>query len=298
MHTTRHIADQALALSAAKADPQSAITELADLAGGDHRTVLEAMELCLASDVDPGTQYRALEWLVRAFGQPRTRQMPTVRQLVEAAFKGVNGPERGRHFLSALQVTMKDVTDAGRRSALLALLVMAAFLLLDRAAVTSAQVGPFQIKDLSLIQKALPVLFAYLIYDLSATGIRFLYSRAVHEEITRLIEPPLSATRLDRLLLPHSSPLYGPMYFGTDQRLNRIARLFTALLRLGSLLSVLLIEAYALYRLFKVFGDRDPLVWLSTAFSTGFVLFAAVILGASRTHIVSQWVAAARLRQA
>jgi hypothetical protein len=142
----------------------------------------------------------------------------SVIQAVQRAFRGEGGADRGRNYAATLLATVKDISDAEKRSALLALLVAATFELLDRAAIVNAQVGPFQIKDLSVIQKALPVVFAYLVYDLVVLGLRFMYSRAVYLGITRLFDPSLSSTKLDRLLLPHASSLFGPLFIGCGRQ--------------------------------------------------------------------------------
>lgn len=125
-------------------------------------------------------------------------------------------------------------------------------------------------------------MFAYLLYDLVSLSIRFLYSRAVYIDTVRLAEEPLVSAGLDRLLLPHGSSLFGPMLFGAGSKLDGAARILTSALRWGSFVSPFIIELYALYRLFRVFGDGDVLVWLSAFFSVAFMLYAVVIVVVNR----------------
>jgi hypothetical protein len=191
-------------------------------------------------------------------------------------------------YLGELRVRMKDLSDSSRRTVILLLLVAAAFQLLDQAAVVSVQAGPFQIRDLSVIQKVLPVIFAYLIYDETVSGIRYLYSLRVASEISRAFQPSVKSSSLDGLLNPQGSPLFGPMlWHRSKSREYRLLAKLTQVLRLGSLLLPLVIEAYAFYRIFEAFGFRDVVVWISALVALGFIIFAAlVILTALRDGLI------------
>jgi hypothetical protein len=158
-----------------------------------------------------------------------------VGEQVETAFGGVDGSARAKSYLASLQAAMKDIADAQRRAAFLALLIAATMELFNRAAISNVQVGPFQISDLSLIRKFLPVLFAYLMYDIAVLGVRYLQSWAVWVEILKEFDKALSSSGLQRLLLPVGPSLYGPLFFPERGRLEALAQLFTKLLRLGSL---------------------------------------------------------------
>jgi hypothetical protein len=136
-----------------------------------------------------------------------------------------------------------------------------------------------QIEDLAPIQKALPVIFAYLIYEQVALGVRYLYSWTVASGIARLFQQSLRATGLDELLNPIGSALFGPMeWYQSDTFMRRMVGVFNVALRGGSLLVPLFIEGYALYQLFKVFGSKDVVVWFSAVFSLGFISFAALVV--------------------
>ena len=207
------------------------------------------------------------------------------RYRVHKAFSSTAGVHDGHEdqdwieYLRDLRGRMKDISESSRRTVLLMLLVAATFELLDRAAVTNVQAGPFQIKDLSLIQRVLPVIFAYLIYEETVLGVRYLYSMSIASEIARTFQPALKSSTLDGPLNPQGSPLFGPMlWHRSASRSYRLLALFTIVLRLGSLTAPLIIEAYAFYRLFRLFGAGDIIVWISVIFSFGFTLFAALVI--------------------
>jgi hypothetical protein len=182
-------------------------------------------------------------------------------------------------YLSELRSRMKDLSESSRRTVVLLLLVAAVFQLLDQAAVVSVQAGPFQIRDLSLIQRVLPLIFAYLIYDATVFGVRYLYSLRVASEIARSCQPSIKSSSLDALLNPQGSPLFGPMlWHRSKSRQYRLLTGLTLVLRLGSLLVPLMIEVYAFYRLFEVFGRRDEVIWISALISFGFIVLAAMVI--------------------
>ena len=60
--------------------------------------------------------------------------------------------------------------------------------------------------------------------------------------------------------------------------MRRLVGVFTITLRTGAIVVALLIEGYALYQLFKVFGGTDAYVWFSTIFALAFIAFAALVL--------------------
>jgi hypothetical protein len=199
------------------------------------------------------------------------------RKLVEIAFGAEDGSVRAKSYLTSLQAAMKDIAEAQRRSVFLAVLIAATMELFNRAAVSNVQVGPFQISDLSLIRKFLPVLFAYLIYDLVVLGLRYLQSWAVWAEIVRSFDEALSASGLERLLLPIGGSLYGPLFFPKRGRPEAVVSSFTTALRWGSLVLPVIIEVYAIGRLFAGFGVDDFLVWLSAIISAAFLAYAAIL---------------------
>lgn len=223
---------------------------------------------------------------MRRLEPPSAPRIPAhdVLALLRTAFSGQDALDIAAKYLDDLRARMNDIRTTSRRTVALLLLVAASFELLNRAAVSNVQLGPLQIRDLGPIQKALPVVFAYLIYEQVALGVRYLYSWTVASGIAGLFQPSLRATGLDELLNPIGSALFGPMdWYQSNTLTRRMVGVFNIALRGGSLSVPLVIEGYALYQLFKVFGSRDVVVWFSTLFSLGFISFAALVVLTSLT---------------
>jgi hypothetical protein len=205
-------------------------------------------------------------------------------QRTQQAFSGEDGPSRARNYLGSLHASMKDIADAEKRSVFLSILVAFTFELFNRAAISNVQIGPFEIRDLSLVHKCLPVLFAYLMYDLMVLGVRYVQSHAIHTEIVRRFDRRLSESGLDLLLLPQESSLFGPTYIPSNNKMGMVVKLLTVLLTFGTLILPLFIEGYMLIRLFDTFGKSDFLVWSSAIFAIGFFAYSIAIFPAALLH--------------
>ena len=67
---------------------------------------------------------------------------------------------------------LKNLNTSLRRSVFELLLIAAIIQLLDLTAISEFQLGPTQLSDLTLVHKFLPVVAAYLIYDIVVTVLR------------------------------------------------------------------------------------------------------------------------------
>lgn len=76
---------------------------------------------------------------------------------------------------------------------------------LGRAAVDGVNIGPFEISDLSLILKALPVVVSYLFYDILNIAVRGGEVSGVYRRILQLLHPAVAKSDLLILIAPHRS---------------------------------------------------------------------------------------------
>jgi hypothetical protein len=188
-------------------------------------------------------------------------------------------PEQAERFYCRLLERMKDLADASRRDAYLLLLVAACMELLNRAAIVDVSLGPFAVNDISLVHKVLPVVAAFLVYDISANGVRYLYTRKLANSVVDDYQPALSAaSTYSRLTYPLASSLYGPLPWYQERVRIRPIVAMTAALRIGAVIlpPVLMISWF--WRLFSTYGADDVLVWISACFTAGFVIFAALVV--------------------
>jgi hypothetical protein len=184
---------------------------------------------------------------------------------------------------------MKDTTENNRRSVLALLLVTGSAELLNRAAISGLQLGPFQISDLSLIRIVLPAVASYLFYDIMTNSIRNIYSRRLLSLVNNVYRPSLYAGQFARLTYPQGSSLFGPFtwYESTTRTYGAIQRI-TAVLRAGSVLTPLALVSYWYARLFRSFGFSNVLLWISLLAATGFLVFSILIfIEAVRSDLIA-----------
>jgi hypothetical protein len=186
-------------------------------------------------------------------------------------------------FYNRLYDRLSDLSDTLRRSTLGLLIVAAITELFNGTGVAHLQLGPFEINDLSTIRKFLPLLGAYLIYDLVATGTRYVYSRRVLNALNYAYRPALFRRRYAALTYPLTGSLYGRALWSDAESngshlASRLVGIYTTVLRLGSATTPVALECIWFWRLFLNYGTGDALVWLSLVLSVGFVSFAAATL--------------------
>lgn len=294
------LADRAIAMAREGADEDYAIARLTTLVDFNGRqgsisamwpfvaqvtnkanraAVDDAKAACAHWDAEPAIRDQALRWLNRVLRDSGWRQAKaeTMAERVHRAFPAQAAQSDVREYFQAMRGDLKDIADAERRSAVLALLSALMFELINRAAIADVQVGPFKLQDLSLIQKALPVLLAYLVYDLVTLAVRYGYCRAACIEVVKLHQTRVRLTGLDRLLYPRPSSLFGPVWYPTASALDWITHVFTVVLRTAAVALPVAIEVYAFYRLIRTFATADLIIWCSMVLSLGFFLFAAVL---------------------
>jgi hypothetical protein len=291
MRTAKGIADRAVALATANTDEQAAIAELSHLAGNDQRVAIQAVAVCGSSGADPAVRRKAIDWLTNVLIQKYKGPVeePDFSTRVQKAFGDLDGASAAQNYLPPLRENMKDIAHAQRRSMMLWLFGAAAFELFNRAAIAEATLGPLKLTDISFIHKGLPVFLAYLLYDVTAVGIVYVYSEVVWSETIRLVQEPLASSGLDRLLLPFGTSLIGPIWVSSSKRWNWVVMFFTAILRLSTVIVPLVFIGYALVYLYIVFGTHDFLVWLSAFFTLGFLFYAVIIFFASGTTQIRKW---------
>jgi hypothetical protein len=201
----------------------------------------------------------------------------TITERVHYAFPSDQPPDYVPDFMEALRGTMKDIADATRRAVLSGLLVAAMFELINEALITGLQVGPFRIERLAIIQKVLPIFYGYFAYDAAVQILQYQYCWVAYLELMSISHGSVRAMGLDRLLLPRTSSLFGPLLFNTGSRLFPIVHLLTVAIRAAAVVLGAGVGCYMLYRLFMVFGAHDILTWISTVISIGFAAYGLVV---------------------
>ena len=161
------------------------------------------------------------------------------------------------------------------RSLTRVLLLAGAFELIARGAVSEASLGGLKFEDLELLQAAIPVLVAYLFYDVVALTRQYLEFQEVHDSvIADLRAAPVDAA-LTRFLQPRQPSILGAVFDHTQGKwsgyLNRIGNSLFWLL----ILSIILFEVYAYFLQARL--DPGPVTVLSGFVTLFFLIYGLAI---------------------
>jgi hypothetical protein len=110
--------------------------------------------------------------------------------------------EYASEYLTVLRENWREASTAMGRCAILIILSIITFELLARGAIEKASFAGLELKDLSLVRKALPVLTAYLYYDWIVLWIRVGDVQAVHAVILEGLRPKIAEKDLNLFLEP------------------------------------------------------------------------------------------------
>jgi hypothetical protein len=208
----------------------------------------------------------------------RTSGPKGLRSRLDAAFP--DGDEASAEkFLEKLYPVWKDITDSMRRSVLLLVLAVVVFELLNRSVVEEASVGPLKIKDLQLLQTAIPIFVAYVFYDLVTLAFRWTETELVFAGVMKRCYKQLYNNEFELLLYPPTPSMFAlatipsvPTY-RHKQLVSRSEGFIV-----GSVLGLpLLFQAYGFFQLFR-HGEPTIFIWISFLFSSLLILFTYFLL--------------------
>jgi hypothetical protein len=186
-----------------------------------------------------------------------------------------------KDYLKDLLENWRLSSTSAARTITASLVLAALFELLSRAAVRKVSVGPVEIGDLSLIQKALPVIIAYQFYDFMSLTEYTLSCALVHSRIMSRYYPAIEAARLDYFIVPRDPSILGSDLFA-DKSLGSTGNSLTG--RLSTYLGftvgfgIAVFEVYAYYRLFRQFHFSDLIVWITLTLTVFFVLYGLAVV--------------------
>ena len=149
------------------------------------------------------------------------------------------------------------------RTSILLVILMVFFLLLVSGASGAARVaiGPVQLQNAGIVEKVLPLVVAYLMYELITLTARHVPMRKVFDALARTYQPGLVVGGLHDLLWPSTTQLYKLGGGREDSGRGRIADAAATVMTYGLLLTPLVFEAFAYTKLFQRHGADDLIVW-------------------------------------
>lgn len=213
------------------------------------------------------------------------RRTRTPQELVDATFPSRGKPadlEYSDELLSQLRESWRELNSSIGKTVLAALAQAALFELLARAAIAKAALGPFEIKDLSLIRMAIPVLLAFSFYELQLLTSLQRNTQSAYMALMGRLHPKIVTLGLVSLIQPRPTSLFTPWTLELDKRAgagklyNRLGVILAMLLLLG----IPIFEVYAFVLQAQYLGTRSLSFWLSLLLTAFFLLLGFLVLGA------------------
>lgn len=213
--------------------------------------------------------------------------MRSIQSRLEAASATFEDKDLQLSYLSALRDNWRYSEGLLRKSYTLWLLTAAVYTLLQSHGVGALTLGPVNVKNIDLVQKALPIVLAALNYSIVAFVTQNAIYEAVHDKFIKRFLPDLYHNDLEQALHPPGSVVSGesstfPFFPG------RTGTLLFSVLAIKNFTIVLLplvLTVAAIMSLLLDFGGRDPVAVLSAGLATLFCMYAiAITFGFARFY--------------
>lgn len=184
---------------------------------------------------------------------------------IAAAFPGAEeNPMSPTDYLDIVRLHWRTAEDTLRRTTLGLLVVAALFVLVSEAGVAEFDLGPIRITDLTIIQKAVPVVFAYLTLEWVTLGILINRLGSVHDAVVERVQPDLKKAYLQLLLAPAVMSLAGEArVVGEPGRMHNLMQGFTVVKTLFFIAALIVLQGYFQWSQFTTFGVADVGVWIA-----------------------------------
>lgn len=188
------------------------------------------------------------------------------KTILKQVKKALSDPETRNYadqYLERVRVNMQKTEDKVRRSFVILFLLLALFELLTRSAIAELTLGPFKLKDFSLIYKLLPVAIAYCYCEFHGLLTMRRLLRETHDVIMENIHKPIFENNLCYYLLPSSIFIAEEVITSATEGLwAKIIHSLSIPLFIILIFSPLVFEVYALHKCFVIWGVTDVLVWI------------------------------------
>jgi hypothetical protein len=174
-------------------------------------------------------------------------------------------------YLEDLRAVMKDLAARQRRSAFRALVTIVAFTFIELAVVgPKVQAGAFEFTNLAFIQKCLPTVFAYYMYDNAMLADHFFIAWDLHEMLMKIHYPGIYSAGVDRLIVPYPLSLYGPLALPpVSTPCQTVVKPLIGLLRFAGVVAPWAAGIAAFVVLFRRYGVDDIVTWVNLILAFG-----------------------------
>jgi hypothetical protein len=192
-----------------------------------------------------------------------------IERQIKEALESDEKHEFGKEYLNLVLDKYKEVTHDVRRRMAFILLLAGAFELFSRSAIGKLALGPFEVNRLSIVQAVIPLLIAYLFYEVCYLGAWSAELDDVYAAVISVVHPGFYRTKVYEYILPTQPGVLGPNLYGERGKFFDQISFGVGLL---TFLGPLLFEIYAYVIQFKHYGLRSIPLWISLILAVVLVL--------------------------
>lgn len=209
---------------------------------------------------------------------------PFSRKEVEWALGDPALPQNVADLQAAAATRFADVASSVRRSIVELIAIAFGMELFRQAVLQDITIGPFKVQDLSIFQKILPVLAAYLVYDLWVTALEAIRLSSFLACINDIYRPQLNRSNFASIVYPAPPPLAQgiPHWLRARGMLGSTSIVFVTVFGVARTTLPWLLIATWYVQLFQRFGFRDATTWVSLFLATCFLTYTAILLALAR----------------
>jgi len=191
--------------------------------------------------------------------------MRTIRERVEDSYTDEE-PDKVSKYLDWLNAVISDLTQNIRRSALLILLLAAAFELVSTSPRTQITFSIFSISKGSVVLQFIPALVSYLYLQTFIDGVRINSMRRAFRETFSYWSSSASANDLDAFILPTFYLFWSPGFATKSSEANegignKIERFIGSMFFFVTVIAIAAFELQAYHFLLKPGSSTPDITW-------------------------------------
>jgi len=201
----------------------------------------------------------------------------TPEEKVNDAFDSATLTGFGLKYLELLYGNWADMMRALRRTILLAVILVASFLLLSDAKSASFTIGPLKTSNIAAVLTLIPAITSFLTFEAIDLTLSGAYYREVSSALWERLYRPIFENNLEVLLEPMTTFAWG---MGTSmglssQKSKRIESLVDASGIAMAVVTVLGILAFLVYAYWRLY-EHSHTSWIVVTGSLAFAIFTAI----------------------
>lgn len=211
-----------------------------------------------------------------------------IRKRVVAAFKEEVGEDYTLHFLNEVRSNMRDAERATRRAVGLIVLLAVTFELINRKGISEATFFFIKLESFDFALLGVPVVIAYLCYEISGHVVDSNDHYWVHSKVTELRYPSVWKNDLELFLLPVADPFAQAMRVARFRPRSRVLAVLNwarfPLRIIVPTAAALIFSVYAIVQLFLHIGPDDVAVWIASIVTSVLLILTVGAIASESPH--------------